>query len=748
MATLSAVYTVHCAFTAADEITVTISLDGSTVATQILSTVVPSGALRLWFTRDEDFDPSSASYSAMSFHGSGQRSLYQVDMNPAHIIRECLTDPDWGMGYPEAAIDDTEFAAAADTLFDEGMGISLLWDQQATIEDFIKLILQHIDAALFVDRSSGLFVLKLIRPDYDIGDLPVLDESHVVRIEGYKVPTLGEMVNYVTVNYWDAITGEDASLSLQDPALASLQGGTISATSNYPGFTNGTIAAQVCARDLRSLSTPLASCTIIADRTAASLNVGEPFVLNWGDLGISELVMRVTSIGLGDGKNNAVTLTCVQDVFGLPEALYTPPSTGWTDPRAEPVECPHRSVMEAPYYELVRQQGQTSVDAELASVPEAGYLMAMGDTPTGDAINMQIEVDAGAGYVAGPMAPFCPSGLLTSAVGPTDTEIALGTASDLDQVTTGTYALLDDEIVRIDAISDTGATIGRGCLDTVPTSHDIGAVLFCAENYAGSDNVEYVSGETIEVKLLPVTGIGQLALADATEEALEFSQRALRPYAPGQVKVNDEYYPETIGGSDAFGLAWVGRDRTQQTGGDLLDYTYGNVGPESGTTYTLRLYDETDTLQRTVDPATSPYSWDTETEDCEIVGGPPVDAYFSDVVLLLHMGGTDGSTTFTDEKGHTVTANGDAQIDTAQSKFGGASALFDGSGDYLSVADSADFEFGSSDFTIDGWVRLHGYATLNGSHYGSAVVAKDAAGDRGFTFSVDGTASSFTTLYF
>lgn len=79
------------------------------------------------------------------------------------------------------------------------------------------------------------------------------------------------------------------------------------------------------------------------------------------------------------------------------------------------------------------------------------------------------------------------------------------------------------------------------------------------------------------------------------------------------------------------------------------------------------------------------------------------DAY---TVLLMHMNGEDGSTTFTDEAGHTVTRYGDAQIDTAQSKFGGASALFDGTGDYISVADSDDFDFGTGDFTIDFWCRF------------------------------------------
>ena len=78
-------------------------------------------------------------------------------------------------------------------------------------------------------------------------------------------------------------------------------------------------------------------------------------------------------------------------------------------------------------------------------------------------------------------------------------------------------------------------------------------------------------------------------------------------------------------------------------------------------------------------------------------------------VLLLHMNDADTSTTFTDSSnsGKTVTVNGNAQIDTAQSKFGGSSGLFDGTGDYLSIADSSDFYFASGDMTIDFWVRFN-----------------------------------------
>jgi len=63
--------------------------------------------------------------------------------------------------------------------------------------------------------------------------------------------------------------------------------------------------------------------------------------------------------------------------------------------------------------------------------------------------------------------------------------------------------------------------------------------------------------------------------------------------------------------------------------------------------------------------------------------------------------GNDAATSFPDESGKLWTKVGNAQVDTTQSVFGGASALFDGAGDGLYTADSPDFDFGSSDFTID-----------------------------------------------
>lgn len=89
------------------------------------------------------------------------------------------------------------------------------------------------------------------------------------------------------------------------------------------------------------------------------------------------------------------------------------------------------------------------------------------------------------------------------------------------------------------------------------------------------------------------------------------------------------------------------------------------------------------------------------------------DPYFSNVSLLLHGDGANGSTTIIDSSPapKTVTAFGNAQISTAQSKFGGASMYFDGSGDYLSVPSDQDLNFGSGSLTIEFWLNFSSVPT-------------------------------------
>lgn len=79
-----------------------------------------------------------------------------------------------------------------------------------------------------------------------------------------------------------------------------------------------------------------------------------------------------------------------------------------------------------------------------------------------------------------------------------------------------------------------------------------------------------------------------------------------------------------------------------------------------------------------------------------------MDSDFSDII-----GSNEGTASgaYITKEGHTYTANGNPQLNSDTKKFGSGSMQFDGSGDYLTIADSDDWYFGSDDFTIDFWLK-------------------------------------------
>ena len=572
------------------------------------------------------------------------------NMNPAHIIRECLTDPDWGMGYSDADIDDASFTYAANILYTEGMGMSILWDRQTPIEDFINEVVKHIAASVYVDRTTGKFCLKLIRGDYDRDDLLVLDESHIQKVEGATRPTAGELVNSVTAVYWDFTSGENGSVTVQDQALVQMQGAVINTTLQYPGFTNQEIASKAALRALTSLSIPLLSCTVYADRTASDLNIGDVFRMTWPDLQVNDLVMRVTAMALGDGKSNVVKLTVVEDVFATPPVAVVvidpPPPGDDTDPSAPAGPAVLRVAMEVPYYEAAQQFGQATVDSTLSGGPDAGYVMAACARPNSE-LSVILQTDPGTGFEDVGSFDFCPAARISALAGRLDTVLSYTGGVDLDLVELGSWAALVTptgavELVRVDALDTVAGTVtvGRAVHDTVPLVLLPTTTILFLDADNGVDPTEYASGETIGVRMLPTSGSGHVPEESAPVDFAVLQGRAYRPYPPGDFKVNAEYWPEDLGAATELVLTWAHRDRVQQTGGVLIDFQDGSVGPEPGTTYTVEAYGIDPLGDETLFHSTTGITGDTHTVDLT-VDVPPTDAVLVSVRLWSVRDGKD-----------------------------------------------------------------------------------------------------------
>ncbi len=76
-------------------------------------------------------------------------------------------------------------------------------------------------------------------------------------------------------------------------------------------------------------------------------------------------------------------------------------------------------------------------------------------------------------------------------------------------------------------------------------------------------------------------------------------------------------------------------------------------------------------------------------------------------VLLIHSNTIEGATQFVDSSGagHPISLNGNLKHSTAAKKFGMSSIYYDGAGGSLRIPDSADWDFGSGDWTVDFWLQ-------------------------------------------
>ena len=511
-------------------------------------------------------------------------------MNPAHIIYELLTSNAFGIGMASVDIDTASFIAAADTLYSEGLMLAFFWEGEQETEEFIHYVLQHIDGSLHFSPSTGKLVLKLARGGYNIATLPILDASNVLRVDRFAQPLPGELVSEVQVKFEDQATGEPGSVTVQDISVLEMQGGaSVPVVRDYRGLINADQASKVALRELRQLATPLARAEILCNRDAWNLSVGDVFRLQWPPLGILDMVMRVAEVDYGTLTNGRITITAIQDVFtAASTSIGTPPATGWTSPISAPAPCPVRLVMEAPYWVIAREV-LGDMPSLMADVDAgAGLVMASGSRPTADAYDYRLVSRSGSSsYTDRAGGSFMPVATLAAAVGRTETAFSISGGVDLDSVEAGTWAHVGGELVKVVGVTDTTMTVARGVLDTVPSPHAAGVAIHVVGDDKAIDSTEWSYGQSVNVKLLTRTGLGTLLEASAPADTVVMAKRFIRPYPPGNVRINGASYPASVSGD--LTITWAHRDRTLQTA-YLVEQNEASIGPEPGTTYTVRIY--------------------------------------------------------------------------------------------------------------------------------------------------------------
>lgn len=534
-------------------------------------------------------------------------------MNPAHIVYQCLTDPDWGLGYPTSSIDSASFTAAADVFFNEGFGLCMQFTGSAPVESFLQTICDHAGAVLGIDRVSGLFLLSAIRGGYSVPALPLFNDDNILQLDSFQRRALSETVNEVVVTYRDPITNKDGSVTAHDLANITSQGGPISQSKSYPGLPTSALASRVAVRDVTASAAMLAKVRFKVNRTAYALRPGSVLRFSWPKLGIVDMPLRVGRIDYGTLIDGVITIDALEDVFGLPATTYiSQQPAGWTPPSTAPVAPAAQTMIEAPYREIFRATDPANLSALTADACFVAGLAARPVATVAVAFDLETKVGS-ATYAQRERAPLAPYGTITAGVSRTATSIVLGGLTDAALLTVGEVAMLGSEMVRVDSIAGLTIGIARGCLDTVPAVHSTGATFWGLQDRSGDDATQYVTGEVVDGRFRTVSTGGVLATGASPVASVTTGQRFGRPYPPGDMQINAVRYPATIVGT--LTVSWVHRTRTGQAD-TIIDTLAATTGPEAGTTYTLELYDETGVLRRTYSGiAGTSQVWTTEIAD-------------------------------------------------------------------------------------------------------------------------------------
>lgn len=532
------------------------------------------------------------------------------DANPAAMIYEILVNEEWGKGENPANIDIDSFTNAAITLNTERMGMSQVWVQQDTIENLVQDILDHIKAFLFINPSTGLYQLKLLRADYDAASAPLLDETNCVA-KKRKRRAWGETINEIVVSYTDPNTEDSATVSAQDDGNIAMQGSIVSETREYSGFRNPYIAQFVADRDVREAAYPLFSCVVEVDRSFWATVPGDVFRFSWAADGISEMVLRVMAINYGKPKSKKITLQVVEDIFSLDQTTYSDvPESIWSPEEFNPVPFDWTWADAAPLPLL--QRNGFSVDQVDAEYPNQGVFTMGGYFPVyaGSAIDYQAHTP-----VANPEGGTSIRSVLTAfpnrlgSLGVTlQAEVESRVpAANIDQLTQGMarpgmmlaafYDYNYQELMMLDFFDSVNSewNIIRGVWDTLPDY--IGASDYIFNFPLDGVNMDphpRTAGESRTYRLLPRTTFGRLPYASAFNTSVVVTERAHLPFRPANCQLDGipgfngvPFYLADVAVPGQITATWSNRNRTMEDN-TIMRWSDGNVTPEAGQTTTIR----------------------------------------------------------------------------------------------------------------------------------------------------------------
>lgn len=549
------------------------------------------------------------------------------DLNPAEIIYSILTDPWNGMGNDVGDINIPTFLSAATTLALEQNGSSVIVTSASNGGDVIAQLMKQIDGIVYQDVATGKISLKLVRQDYVVGNLPLLDENNIISLQNFTRSSWVNTFNQVRIKYIRRDKQyEDGTSSIQDLAHIGAQGRMLSTDVTMETVYNSALAGRLAARELAQRNVPIFSTVFEVNRTAFGMKPGDAFRFSWEDFGIVNMIMRIKQIDIGKLQDNRMIIEAAQDEFSTSVDVFGAPELGGSGINFSTQNVTSPLVIELPRILSNFDITQRNLNAGVGE----GFLLALGAAGNISQIGYKTihSYDNFANTIYGldENTEFAATANLLTAVNPAYYDITriiptllinavnFGTRvlsnATQSQIKNGKNLIfIEGELMAYETVTNNNngtwslGNVHRALLDTAPGDHTYGTQVYFLTDYKQFVAYKFNNSGPIQTRFRSATPIGVQSVDSNTLTTVytSLSERFIKPLPPRNMTVEISAVPSGVTGytlnvpTRASGynvppeaslvVRWK---RRKYDVTDITLFSEGDQAPEAGVTYNFK----------------------------------------------------------------------------------------------------------------------------------------------------------------
>jgi hypothetical protein len=282
------------------------------------------------------------------------------DLNPISAMVDIITSTWGGAGY-DISIIGTTFAAAAETLFTENNGCSMINRQTVSANDLNSIILDQINGTLYENHQTGTLEISLARKGLDRTSLVRIFDKDIISIDNMDKSSWQTIPTTLKAGYVDrSLRYRDVPLIARNLAASDKIRKSI-VTLDFPAVRNGTLAAKLLGDAGANVASPVQQIQITVKRKASSLNPGDIFLLTCSKYKYYSVPATVVKRRLQPIDDNTVTLVANVQLYPNNNVIFAAPEDSFFVPiDSNPHPPTAVNIYSAPWF--LRQSSGTALN--------------------------------------------------------------------------------------------------------------------------------------------------------------------------------------------------------------------------------------------------------------------------------------------------------------------------------------------------------------------------------------------------